>query len=89
MFFFVSANDLPFAYLQLDPHVKVEGKRVNVLEAKKKILEVLETRVSTMFTQYLIFTICLNNYVNSDIFMLHLLSWKPLLEKWQMTPHYI
>ncbi|XP_070693252.1 bicaudal C homolog 2 [Pempheris klunzingeri] len=29
-----------------DPHVKVEGKRTNVLEAKKKILEVLETRVN-------------------------------------------
>ncbi|XP_068570816.1 bicaudal C homolog 2 [Cebidichthys violaceus] len=29
-----------------DPHVKVEGKRDNVLEAKKKILEVLETRVN-------------------------------------------
>ncbi|XP_058504918.1 bicaudal C homolog 2 [Solea solea] len=29
-----------------DPHVKVEGKRSNVLEAKKKILEVLETRVN-------------------------------------------
>lgn len=34
----------------LDPHVKVEGKRVNVLEAKKKILDVLETRVSTYST---------------------------------------
>ncbi|XP_030001137.1 bicaudal C homolog 2 [Sphaeramia orbicularis] len=29
-----------------DPHVKVEGKRANVLQAKKKILEVLETRVN-------------------------------------------
>ncbi|XP_041654142.1 bicaudal C homolog 2 [Cheilinus undulatus] len=29
-----------------DPHVKVEGKRANVLEAKKRILEVLETRVN-------------------------------------------
>uniref|UniRef100_UPI0037E7D14F bicaudal C homolog 2 n=1 Tax=Semicossyphus pulcher TaxID=241346 RepID=UPI0037E7D14F len=29
-----------------DPHVKVEGKRANVLEAKKKILAVLETRVN-------------------------------------------
>uniref|UniRef100_A0A8C4DUN0 SAM domain-containing protein n=1 Tax=Dicentrarchus labrax TaxID=13489 RepID=A0A8C4DUN0_DICLA len=29
-----------------DPHVKVEGKKDNVLEAKKKILEVLETRVN-------------------------------------------
>uniref|UniRef100_UPI003AAC04B5 bicaudal C homolog 2 n=1 Tax=Centroberyx gerrardi TaxID=166262 RepID=UPI003AAC04B5 len=29
-----------------DPHVKVEGKRANVLEAKKKILEVLETKVN-------------------------------------------
>lgn len=28
-----------------DPHVKVEGKRANVLEAKKKILELLETKV--------------------------------------------
>ncbi|XP_051936385.1 bicaudal C homolog 2 isoform X2 [Hippocampus zosterae] len=29
-----------------DPHVKVEGKKANVLQAKKKILEVLETRVN-------------------------------------------
>uniref|UniRef100_A0A673GH00 Bicaudal C homolog 2 n=1 Tax=Sinocyclocheilus rhinocerous TaxID=307959 RepID=A0A673GH00_9TELE len=29
-----------------DPHVKVEGKRANVLEAKRKILELLETKVS-------------------------------------------
>ncbi|XP_033830029.1 bicaudal C homolog 2 [Periophthalmus magnuspinnatus] len=29
-----------------DPHVKVEGKRDNVLQAKKMILEVLETRVN-------------------------------------------
>ncbi|XP_030621249.1 bicaudal C homolog 2 [Chanos chanos] len=29
-----------------DPHVKVEGKRTNVLEAKKKILELLETKVN-------------------------------------------
>ncbi|CAG5990968.1 unnamed protein product [Menidia menidia] len=29
-----------------DPHVKVEGKRANVLAAKKKILEVLETKVN-------------------------------------------
>ncbi|KAM3613055.1 uncharacterized protein V6R79_019483 [Siganus canaliculatus] len=29
-----------------DPHVKVEGKKANVLEAKKKILEVLETKVN-------------------------------------------
>ncbi|XP_029963368.1 bicaudal C homolog 2 [Salarias fasciatus] len=29
-----------------DPHVKVEGKKANVVEAKKKILEVLETRVN-------------------------------------------
>ncbi|XP_077388519.1 bicaudal C homolog 2 isoform X1 [Festucalex cinctus] len=29
-----------------DPHVKVEGKKANVLAAKKKILEVLETRVN-------------------------------------------
>uniref|UniRef100_G3Q1E8 SAM domain-containing protein n=1 Tax=Gasterosteus aculeatus aculeatus TaxID=481459 RepID=G3Q1E8_GASAC len=29
-----------------DPHVKVEGKQDNVLNAKKKILEVLETRVN-------------------------------------------
>ncbi|XP_049441685.1 bicaudal C homolog 2 [Epinephelus fuscoguttatus] len=29
-----------------DPHVKVEGKRANVLEAKKMILQVLETRVN-------------------------------------------
>nr|XP_055033276.1 bicaudal C homolog 2 isoform X1 [Misgurnus anguillicaudatus] len=29
-----------------DPHVKVEGKRENVLEAKQKILELLETKVN-------------------------------------------
>ncbi|KAL0974084.1 hypothetical protein UPYG_G00215200 [Umbra pygmaea] len=29
-----------------DPHVKVEGKRMNVLEAKKKILQFLETKVN-------------------------------------------
>uniref|UniRef100_A0A673KRQ8 Protein bicaudal C homolog 1-B-like n=1 Tax=Sinocyclocheilus rhinocerous TaxID=307959 RepID=A0A673KRQ8_9TELE len=29
-----------------DPHVKVEGKRANVLEAKHKILELLETKVN-------------------------------------------
>uniref|UniRef100_A0A667WGP2 Bicaudal C homolog 2 n=1 Tax=Myripristis murdjan TaxID=586833 RepID=A0A667WGP2_9TELE len=29
-----------------DPHVKVEGKKANVLEAKKMILEVLETKVN-------------------------------------------
>uniref|UniRef100_A0A1A8NRD6 SAM domain-containing protein n=1 Tax=Nothobranchius rachovii TaxID=451742 RepID=A0A1A8NRD6_9TELE len=29
-----------------DPHVKVEGRRENVMEAKKKILEVLETKVN-------------------------------------------
>ncbi|XP_062332295.1 bicaudal C homolog 2 [Osmerus eperlanus] len=29
-----------------DPHVKVEGKRTNVLEAKKRILELLETKVN-------------------------------------------
>ncbi|XP_047208818.1 bicaudal C homolog 2 [Girardinichthys multiradiatus] len=29
-----------------DPHVKVEGKRTNVMEAKRKILEVLETKLS-------------------------------------------
>ncbi|XP_017282598.1 bicaudal C homolog 2 isoform X1 [Kryptolebias marmoratus] len=29
-----------------DPHVKVEGKKANVMEAKKKILEVLETKVN-------------------------------------------
>ncbi|XP_053497911.1 bicaudal C homolog 2 isoform X2 [Ictalurus furcatus] len=29
-----------------DPHVKVEGKRDDVLEAKRKILEVLETKVN-------------------------------------------
>ncbi|XP_072252532.1 bicaudal C homolog 2 [Leuresthes tenuis] len=29
-----------------DPHVKVEGKRADVLSAKKKILEVLETKVN-------------------------------------------
>ncbi|KAG7257664.1 hypothetical protein CRUP_027340, partial [Coryphaenoides rupestris] len=29
-----------------DPHVKVEGKRANVVEAKRKILEVLETKVN-------------------------------------------
>ncbi|KAM9795399.1 bicaudal C homolog 2 [Neosynchiropus ocellatus] len=29
-----------------DPHVKVEGKKSNVLEAKRKILDILETRVN-------------------------------------------
>ncbi|TSQ35301.1 Bifunctional heparan sulfate N-deacetylase/N-sulfotransferase 1 [Bagarius yarrelli] len=29
-----------------DPHVKVEGKRDDVLEAKRKILEILETKVN-------------------------------------------
>ncbi|XP_056147338.1 bicaudal C homolog 2 [Lampris incognitus] len=29
-----------------DPHVKVEGKRANVLDAKKRILAVLETKVN-------------------------------------------
>ncbi|XP_058852135.1 protein bicaudal C homolog 1-A-like [Acipenser ruthenus] len=29
-----------------DPHVKVEGKKAGVLEAKKKILDVLETKVN-------------------------------------------
>ncbi|XP_041709478.1 bicaudal C homolog 2 [Coregonus clupeaformis] len=29
-----------------DPHVKVDGKRANVQEAKKKILELLETKVN-------------------------------------------
>ncbi|XP_052005433.1 bicaudal C homolog 2 [Xyrauchen texanus] len=29
-----------------DPHVKVEGKRAHVLEAKRKILELLETKVN-------------------------------------------
>uniref|UniRef100_A0A8C6K6L6 Bicaudal C homolog 2 n=1 Tax=Nothobranchius furzeri TaxID=105023 RepID=A0A8C6K6L6_NOTFU len=29
-----------------DPHVKVEGRRENVMEAKRKILEVLETKVN-------------------------------------------
>ncbi|XDV37704.1 hypothetical protein PO909_007267, partial [Leuciscus waleckii] len=29
-----------------DPHVKVEGKRANVLEAKRMILEILETKVN-------------------------------------------
>ncbi|KAJ3587247.1 hypothetical protein NHX12_010845 [Muraenolepis orangiensis] len=29
-----------------DPHVKVEGKKANVVEAKRKILEVLETKVN-------------------------------------------
>lgn len=40
-------RDLSFSIycFHLDPHVKVEGKRANVLEAKRKILEVLETRV--------------------------------------------
>lgn len=32
----------------IDPHVKVEGRRENVVEAKKKILEVLETKVSVL-----------------------------------------
>ncbi|TRY91333.1 hypothetical protein DNTS_030139 [Danionella cerebrum] len=29
-----------------DPHVKVEGRRADVLEAKRKILEILETKVN-------------------------------------------
>ncbi|XP_064181945.1 bicaudal C homolog 2 isoform X2 [Anguilla rostrata] len=29
-----------------DPHVKVEGKRINVREAKRKILDLLETKVN-------------------------------------------
>lgn len=33
---------------QLDPHVKVEGKRTDVMAAKKKILEVLETKVTAV-----------------------------------------
>lgn len=33
----------------IDPHVKVEGKRDNVMEAKKRILEVLETKVSAIW----------------------------------------
>lgn len=32
-----------------DPHVKVEGMRDDVLEAKQKILEVLETKVSETY----------------------------------------
>lgn len=32
--------------------MKVEGQRVNVLEAKKKILEVLETRVSITYIDF-------------------------------------
>lgn len=42
----------------LDPHVKVEGKRANVLEAKKKILELLETRVRAdiLFSQFVLTT---------------------------------
>lgn len=32
----------------IDPHVKVEGRRDNVVEAKKKILEILETKVSVL-----------------------------------------
>lgn len=31
-----------------DPHVKVEGWRANVTEAKKKILDMLETKVNTV-----------------------------------------
>ncbi len=40
------------SYVHLDPHVKVEGKRANVLEAKKKILEVLETRVRALVLDF-------------------------------------
>lgn len=36
------------SYFYSDPHVKVDGKRANVMEAKKKILEVLETRVRNL-----------------------------------------
>ena len=36
------------ALFYLDPHVKVEGKRDNVVEAKNKILEVLETKVKAV-----------------------------------------
>lgn len=32
----------------IDPHVKVEGKRDDVMEAKKRILKVLETKVSAL-----------------------------------------
>lgn len=56
----------PNSCFHIDPHVKVEGKRANVLEAKKKILEVLETRVRTLK-----FTICLNNNVNNEDILLH------------------
>lgn len=40
------------SYFHLDPHVKVEGKRANVLEAKKQILEVLETRVRAVTFEF-------------------------------------
>lgn len=35
-----------FVNFLADPHVKVEGKKENVQQAKKKILELLETKVS-------------------------------------------
>lgn len=35
--------------------MKVEGKRANVLEAKKKILEVLETRVRVLIFDFQFF----------------------------------
>lgn len=51
--------------------MKVEGKRVNVLEAKKKILEVLETRVSVTYIDFphLIEQFC-QQYAD-DILILH------------------
>lgn len=46
----------------IDPHVKVEGRRDNVVKAKKKILEVLETKVSVLAPglcqQLCIFELC-------------------------------
>lgn len=66
-------------YFHLDPHVKVEGKRANVLEAKKKILEVLETRVRAL----VLFTICLNSWVNNvqvDM-LLHVFHFASLQKK--------
>lgn len=43
---FLSHFLLLAVFLFADPHVKVEGKRDNVLEAKQKILELLETKVN-------------------------------------------
>lgn len=52
----------------IDPHVKVEGKRDNVMEAKKRILEVLETKVSAIW-----------NTINNKRFLELYVWWKKLL----------